>query len=357
MREIFIRWLSCKFVNSRTSSKTDAGRMSCLSLYLLVFAAFFLSSCAGLTSGGNTSGQKNQNTPTTAAAISMSPPSVSFGPVAVGSTVSQSVILSNTGGSNLSITQASVAAQGFTVSGISLPATVSAGKQITLIVAFSPTAIGSVSGAISVMSSASNSPATVSVNGSGLAKTTLLNASSRNLNFENVTIGRGSVLGVTLSNVGNSNVSVSNVSVSGATFTTRGVSAGLILAPGQIAILDVTFIPIAVGGLTGSVTVNSNAANSPMIISLSGLGAQPTSHSVTLSWTAGASPVTSYNVYQSPVSGGPYVKLNSSAIAAATYKDSSVQAGQTYYYVATSETLAGVESVFSNEISATVPTP
>jgi hypothetical protein len=326
-----------------------------LSLYLLVFAAFMLSSCAGLTSGGNTSSQKSQNTPTTAAAISMSPPSVSFGSVAVGSTVSQSVTVSNTGGSNLSITQASVAAQGFTVSGVSFPMTVGAGHRSTFTVVFSPKAMGNVAGAVSVMSNAA--VATVNVSGSGVAATSLLNASTTNLNFGNVPIGSSNVAGVTITNAGNSNVSISNVSVSGARFTTSGVPAGLILTPGQNTTLNVTFIPIAVAGLTGSVTVTSNATNSPTTISLSGSGIQRVPHSVGLSWTSGLPLVTAYNVYRSTVSGGPYTKLNSVADAAAAYTDSSAQAGQTYYYVVTSETLAALESVYSNEVSATVPTP
>jgi hypothetical protein len=359
MGDTFIRGLRCEFADSRISSKTGAVRMRFLSLYvlyLLVFGTLLLSGCIGLT------GTKGQGTPPTAAAISMSPPSVSFGPVAVGSTVSQSVTVSNTGGSNLSITQASVGAQGFAVSGVSFPMILGAGQQSTFRVVFAPRAIGSVSGAISVMSNAASAPATVSVSGSGVAATSLLNASTANLNLGNVPIGNSNVLGVTLTNAGNSNVSISNVRVSGAGFTTSGVSAGLILTPGQSATLNVTFIPIAVGGSTGSVTVTSNAANSPAIISVSGSGTQEVPHSVALSWTAGAPLVTvplvtGYNVYRSTVSGGPYTKLNSVADAAAAYTDSSVQAGQIYYYVVTSVALGALESVYSNEASATVPTP
>jgi hypothetical protein len=355
MRDAFIRGFHFEYANSRISSKTGAGWMSFLPLYLPVIATLLLSGCAGLTSAGNTSSQKSQSAPPTAAAISMSPPSVSFGQVAVGSTVSQSITVSNPGGSNLSVTQASVGAQGFTISGVSFPLTVGAGQQTTFNLVFSPKAMGNVSGAVSVMSNVA--VATVNVSGSGVAATSLLNASAANLNFGNVPIGSSDVLGVTLTNAGNSNVSISNVRISGVRFATSGVSAGLILTPGQNATLSVTFAPIAVGGLTGSVTVATNATNSPTTISLSGSGIQRVSHSVALSWTPGLPLVTAYNVYRSTVSGGPFTKLNSVAEAAASYTDSSVQAGQTYYYVVTSLTLAAVESMFSNEVSATVPTP
>jgi len=119
----------------------------------------------------------------------------------------------------------------------------------------------------------------------------------------------------------------------------------------------VTFTPAAAASVTGSVTVASNATNSPATISLSGTGVQPVSHSVTLNWTASISPVAGYNVYRSTVSGGPYTKLNSTLVTTTQYTDSTVQAGQTYYYVTTSVDSSNVESTYSNQVSATIPTP
>jgi hypothetical protein len=168
-------------------------------------------------------------------------------------------------------------------------------------------------------------------------------------------IGKSNSLTVTLTNSGNSNVTVSKVSTSGATYSTSGVSAGLILAPGQSATLDATFAPAAAGSLPGSVTVASNATNSPATISLSGAGTQTASPSVSLSWTPSTSTVAGYNVYRSEVSGGPYSRLDSSIVAADSYTDSTVQAGLTYYYVLTSVTSAGVESADSTQTAATIP--
>jgi fibronectin type 3 domain-containing protein len=78
-------------------------------------------------------------------------------------------------------------------------------------------------------------------------------------------------------------------------------------------------------------------------------------HSVTLTWTAsGSSGVTGYNVFRSQTSGGPYTQLNSSQITGTSYVDTSVTAGQTYYYVATAVSSGG-QSSYSNQASATVP--
>jgi fibronectin type 3 domain-containing protein len=79
---------------------------------------------------------------------------------------------------------------------------------------------------------------------------------------------------------------------------------------------------------------------------------------VALSWTASTtSTVTGYNVYRGSVSGGPYVRVNSSPDAATTYTDSTVQAGQTLYYVVTAVDGSGDESAHSNQVQVVVPSP
>jgi hypothetical protein len=177
------------------------------------------------------------------------------------------------------------------------------------------------------------------------------------LNFGSVAIGKSSVLGVTLTNSGNSNVTISKVGVSGAGYSASGVSAGLILTPGQSATLDETFLPVASGRFSGTVTVVSNASNSPATISASGSGSTSVSHSIDLAWTASTSTVEGYDVFRSEVSGGPYAKLDSSVVTSTSFIDANVQAGKTYYYVVAAVSSAGVESADSAQASATVPTP
>jgi hypothetical protein len=177
------------------------------------------------------------------------------------------------------------------------------------------------------------------------------------LNFGTITIGKSDALSVTLTNAGNSSVTVSKVTVAGTSYSAAGVSAGLILAPGQSATLDGTFTPGTAGSLAGSVTIASNASNSPMTISLAGAGTTTASHSVAINWTPSSSAVAGYDVYRSQVSGGPYSKLDSTVVAANSYVDATVQAGQTYYYVVTSVTSGGTQSADSTQALATVPTP
>jgi Abnormal spindle-like microcephaly-assoc'd, ASPM-SPD-2-Hydin len=323
-------------------------------LLLLVLST---SGCTGVTSAPKTTSSQQPST-ASAATISVAPSSINFGSVPLGSTASQSVTISNGGTSNLTITQAAASAAGVTITGVTLPLVIDAGKQSTFNVIFAPKAAGTLAGQISIMSSISSTPSTVSLSGIGMASTAALAASVPSLNFGSVVVGKTSALTVNLTNVGNSNVTISKVTLSGTTYTVTGVSAGLILSPGQSATLDSTFLPLAAGSFSGSVTIASNATNSPSTISLSGSSTvQAVAHSATLSWTPTTSTVAGYNVYRSAVSGGPFTKLDSSVVAIDGYTDTSVQAGQTYYFVVTGVTAAGVESADSTQVSVTIPTP
>lgn len=80
-------------------------------------------------------------------------------------------------------------------------------------------------------------------------------------------------------------------------------------------------------------------------------------HSVSLNWVASSSTnITGYNVYRRTATGGGYTKVNSTLVQGITYVDGSVTAGQSYYYVTTAFG-NGVESGYSNEALAVVPSP
>jgi hypothetical protein len=78
-------------------------------------------------------------------------------------------------------------------------------------------------------------------------------------------------------------------------------------------------------------------------------------HSVTLSWKASTSAVAGYNVYRRGSSG--LIKINSLPVTGASYVDSTVQAGQTYYYMTRAVSSKGTESTPSNEVRVDVPSP
>jgi hypothetical protein len=88
------------------------------------------------------------------------------------------------------------------------------------------------------------------------------------------------------------------------------------------------------------------------------IGSGTIPHYVSLTWAASISPnVTGYNVYRATVPGGPYTKTNPSLVVGVSYSDSSVQAGQTYYYVTTAVNADNNESAWSNQAQAVIPLP
>ena len=292
------------------------------------------------------------------AGISATPSSVAFGNVTVGSPNSQTIRLSNTGSSALTITQANISGAGFSLNGLAIPITIPAGGNTTFNVVFGPASGGAVSGSVNVVSSAPSSPLAIPLSGTGVATTTLLGASASSLSFGNVGVGSNSSQNLLLTNNGNTTVTISGINVTGTGYGSSGVSVGQSIAAGQSATVGVTFTPASAATVSGNVTITSNATNSPVNISLSGTGTQtPVAHSVTLSWTASSSTVVGYNIYRSTTSGGPYTLLNSSPVPGITFTDTTVQAGVTYFYVVTAVDSSGNESVYSNEASATVPTP
>jgi hypothetical protein len=290
------------------------------------------------------------------AQLTASPASTNFGSVITGSSNSQMITLKNGGTASVTITQANTAGAGINTAGLSVPVTIAAGGTTSFNIVFAPMSAGTVNGSVSLVSNAPNSPMGLPVSGTGTASTALLSAIPASLPFGNVTVGGNGLLTTTLINNGNSNISISNVTFTGAGFSGSGVSSGMMLGPGQAAVLTVTFLPAASGLVNGNVAIASSATGSPTNVSLSGTGASVGAHSVALSWDASVSSgVVGYFVYRGNVSGGPYTKLNPAADASLNFTDPSVTSGQTYFYVVTAVDGSNDESGLSSEVSAQIP--
>jgi hypothetical protein len=287
--------------------------------------------------------------------ISVIPSSISFGNVTVGVSNTQTLTIRNPGTATLSVTQASLAGTGYTSSGLALPLSVAPGGSASFTVGFAPASATNYSGSITLISNTPNSPLLVPLTGTGISSILQLSASPTSLSFGSLATGTSATQSVTISNTGNSSVSISQISASGAGFTTTGVALPLSLAAGQSTSFSVTLAPTSTGNLPGSVTVVSNATNSPLTVALSGTGTLPASYAVSLNWTPSASAYSGFNVYRGTASGGPYTRVDSSVIATTSYTDSGVTQGQTYYYVATEVDSTGLESTYSSEVSATIP--
>ena len=285
--------------------------------------------------------------------ISIVPASVSFGTVTVGQTNSQTVTLTNPGTANLNVSQSAGPGTGFGLTGLALPLTLAPGKSTSFTVSFTPASGTSASSSLTLVSNAPNSPTTIPLSGTGLAPVLQLTPSTTSLSFGTQSLNSSSSQSVMLTNTGNAAVSISQVNVTGTGFALNGSAPLVTLSAGQTASFSVTFTPTVGGSATGSASVVSTAANSPLSISLSGSGALP--HFVSLTWSETSSGVTGYNVYSSTQPSGPYSRLNNAPVSSMAYTDNTVQSGQTYYYCVTALDSSGDESGYSTDVSVTIP--
>jgi hypothetical protein len=290
----------------------------------------------------------------TPGALGANPTSLVFGSVQVGNSTNLSETLTNTGGSSVTITQANLTGAVFSVSGLTLPLTLTANQSVTFTATFRPTSAGAASGSLSVVSNASNSTLNIALSGTGTAAGTLA-VSPTSLSFGNVVVGSSSVLNGTLTASGAS-VTINSASLNNSEFVLSGISLPATLPAGQSATFTLTFKPSASGATSASLSFSSNASNSPAVQAMTGTGAAATQHTVDLSWSASSGAV-GYNVYRGTVSGGPYTMINSSLDSTTAYTDSTVVSGQTYYYVATAVDASSNESGYSNQATAVIPNP
>jgi len=286
-------------------------------------------------------------------AISVVPTSVSFSNVTVGVTNSQTVTISNPGTASLTVSHSSLVGSGFSYSGLALPLTIAQGASSLFTVAFTPTSATTFSATLTLSSNAPTSSLIIPISGTGTAPILTLSVSPASLTFPSTTMGTTSASQtVTLTNTGNSAVSISQVTAP-TNFSVSGILPPISLSAGQSTAFNVFFAPATTGTLSGTVTVTSNASNSPTTIKLSGSGATSTVHSVTLSWTPSSTISTGFDIYRGSTSGGPYTMINASLTP--SFTDTTVTSGQTYYYVVTEIDASGNQSIYSNQASAVIP--
>jgi len=330
------------------------------------FTVSFQPTTAGAASGSISISSNASGTPltisltgtgvtTSTPAISLTPSAISFGTLTVKTSASQTVKLSNTGTAALSISQATLAGNGFGVTGLSAPVTVAAGTSINFTVSFQPAATGVASGSFSISSNAGNSPLSIPLTGTGVAAILTLSANPASLVFGNVTVDTTATQNVQLTNTGNTAIDIATVSATGAGFSATGGS-NTILAPNQSVTVTVRFNPQAAGSASGSLAVSSNA--SALNIALSGTGTAPAQHSVSLAWDPSPSTnIVSYVVYRRTGATGSFTKVGSTSNTVMTFTDTTVQGNQTYFYQVTCVDSNNVESSVDGPVTATTPGP
>ncbi|MBI3148281.1 MAG: choice-of-anchor D domain-containing protein [Betaproteobacteria bacterium] len=112
--------------------------------------------------------------------------------------------------------------------------------------------------------------------------TPILNASTTTMNFGSIAVGSTSPgQSLTLANTGTGALVLSGITITPPDFVIFSGCPGTINA-GGMCFISVQFAPRAAGEISGSLTISSNAATSPLVVALSGVGAGGTSTAPTV---------------------------------------------------------------------------
>ncbi|HXJ94132.1 MAG TPA: choice-of-anchor D domain-containing protein [Terriglobia bacterium] len=234
--------------------------------------------------------------------LSLSPTQLNFGDVLIvsatggGPSAPQTVTVTNIGDAALSITTIASSSHLFsetdtcrTSSSGSSPS-IAPGGSCTISVVFQPLVCGPTTATLTVSSdTASNSPQTFSVAGTGTGPCATLSATTLTFASQLVTTTSAPQT-VTLTSSGNQSVVISSLSLQG-TFNETNDCTAAPLAPGTSCTISVTFTPLQGGVTPGFVQINDNTGPVGQVISLGGTGADfslassPTSNTI----SAGAS--------------------------------------------------------------------
>ena len=223
----------------------------------------------------------------TPAPLALAPTALDFGSVMVGATSRLPVQVSNSGATPVTFT--SITASGDYTVGGTCPAPggqLAGGASCAVQVTFAPSASGTQTGTLSVATSASTLPLTVSLTGIGTQSR--LAVAPGSLAFGSIVVGVPASLNVTLTNNG-------TAPITGLSLATMGDYAVSIpcpsatLAAGASCVVQVTFTPTAIGARAGTLTITSSDPSSPLVVPLTGTGIQAGSFTLTVAGGTSAS--------------------------------------------------------------------
>ena len=202
--------------------------------------------------------------------VTFSPAQLNFANQAAGTTsAARNISLTN----NLSTTLAisSIQASAAFAQTNNCGATLGPGASCTLSVTFSPAAVQSYTGSITVTDSDPSSPQSVALSGSGIAPVTY---TPKLIPFPNQPVNSTSTASVvTLTNNQATAISIAGIATSAPFAQTN--NCGTSLGVGASCTVNVTFTPTAVKYYSSSLTITDNTATSPHVVSVTGNGYLP----------------------------------------------------------------------------------
>jgi hypothetical protein len=216
--------------------------------------------------------------------LSITPATLSFGTVTVGdTTLAKTVTLTNNESGTLSFSFSASGNYSINSTDTSCGNGLASKAKCNIAVTFTPTANGSISGAVTITDAAGFSPQLIQLSGTGSGGSTApLTFSPANLSFATQAAGSTSpAKSLTVKNTSTGSVTLSSIATTG-DFSAAGAgskpcSASLQLAANASCTLGVTFAPAlgASGAISGAVVLTDNAAISQQVLDAKGTAALP----------------------------------------------------------------------------------
>ena len=197
--------------------------------------------------------------------------SIAFGNVVINTDSTKNFTVTNNGNGDLIVTNIQSNESHFSV----IPAsfTVQPGESQLVSVTFTPTAVTSYSGFLTITHNAAGSPSQVNVSGNGVNEATaIINISTTDLPFGNVPINNSSQKTFTIENDAgaSADLEVTDIQSNNSSFTVTPTS--FTLNPGGSQEITVTFSPSQAVYYEGNLSIYHNAAGSPSHVNVDGTG-------------------------------------------------------------------------------------
>ncbi len=207
----------------------------------------------------------------TGTAFSVNTRSLAFNKILIGTHERDSVFVTNTGSTMLNINDVVSTMGQFTVSPIvtSIPPTTTRTFTIT----FTPTDTSQVVGNLVFTHSATSSPDTVTLSGTGFAINPEFSINRKFIAFDTVHVGKTKTDSVRVVNTGSKTLHIDSVLATNSLFTVTPTGDSLV--PGEQASFFITFAPTNSTPEAGNIIFYHNAPGSPDTVTVTGTGAVP----------------------------------------------------------------------------------
>ncbi len=213
------------------------------------------------------------------ATIKVTPDSKDFGTVAIGSSLSQVFILANTGYVDITIQGLDLPGSGFVVKGIGEGTEIKAGKEVPLLVTFSPDEVRDYNELLRILYDKGGEPSEIKLAGRGTEETPVpgIVVAPDHLDFGPVKLGESESKLFTISNTGNVDITIKGLDLPSAGYQLDGFAVGTVIKAGRDIVALLTYKPTEDHPYVGILRIFFDQDQDFREISLSGEVAEPAS--------------------------------------------------------------------------------